>query len=270
MTNLLLKLVHQSVPNLDTYDHSMKVLSWYLTSVKSKDKELATVIESKDKELASKDKLIESKSSEIATLNTVIDHISHERRDVITALKDVVRRDMATDRKWSVCRLSSYMVCLIFHPGTVTRSDAWKALVDCNGVGKVRDLGEQQHPRKGDLETTFGAISTAKWGEEIDMYPDIFTALRSAFYNEGSSPDWQQLATSLPKVVDTHEKGDLRADGCVEAIVFNGDKGTFWRPYPRCNGLRRQHTCKVVSTSTPSTTALVVRARLCSVRHHLE
>jgi hypothetical protein len=87
----------------------------------------------------------------------------------------------------------------------VTRSDAWKGLADRNGVGKVGDLGEQQHPHKAALERKFGAISTGEWGEEISMYPDIFKALRTAFYNKESSP----------KVVDTHDKGDLRADGCV-------------------------------------------------------
>lgn len=97
------------------------------------------------------------------------------------------------------------MVYLTFHPGTVTRSDAWKGLADRKGVGKVGDLGDQQHPQKSALEKKFGAISTEKWGDEIDMYPAIFEALRSAFYNKGSSPN----------VADTHDTGDLRADGCV-------------------------------------------------------
>lgn len=87
------RLVQPSGPSLVTHDHSMKVLSWYLTSVKSKDKELATLIESKDKELASKDKelatLTLSKNNEMATLNNHIAHLSEERRDVITALKGV-------------------------------------------------------------------------------------------------------------------------------------------------------------------------------------
>jgi hypothetical protein len=282
--SLSLRLVHQSGPILVTHDHSMKVLSWNLTTVKSKekefamlveskakelalkdkelalkDKELATLIESRDKELASKDKelaskdkelaskdkelatlieakdkelalkdkeltmLIESrdkelatltlsKNNEIATLNVVvrdkdnhIAHLSEERRDVVTVLKHVVRRDIVTDRKWSACCLSSYVVYLTFHPGTVTRSDAWKALADHNGVGKVGDLGDQQHPQKAALEKKFGAISMNEWGKELNMYPDIFKALRSAFYNKDSSP----------KVVDTHDNGDLRADGCI-------------------------------------------------------
>jgi hypothetical protein len=141
----LISDVSRSFWYLFTHGHFIKVLSWYLTSIKSKDKELASkddkiamLIESKNNKIALKDKelatLKDTTDKELATLKDTMDkelatlkdtkineiglltanftalikekedliaHLSEEKKDVMTTLKDVVRRDIVMDQKWS-------------------------------------------------------------------------------------------------------------------------------------------------------------------------
>jgi hypothetical protein len=110
--------------------HSTKLLSWYLSSVKAKQKE----IEGKEREITGKEreieacaKLVEEKDSrlkdkdhEIKAMETLydgrlkdkdheIEFLQAESRDAVGALKDVALKDNVKGRKWSEYNSSFYL-----------------------------------------------------------------------------------------------------------------------------------------------------------------
>src|SRR5277367_395181 len=94
------------------HGHSIQVLSWYLTSITSKDKELASKdkeLASKDKELASKDDLLKEKDERLKEkderLKEKDDMLKEkdERKDVLTSLAAELGKDKPRIEKRGEC-----------------------------------------------------------------------------------------------------------------------------------------------------------------------
>jgi hypothetical protein len=185
-----------------THVLSSKLLAWYYTSIST----LIERLKEKDKQIA---------------------HLLGESRDVLTTLRDVARKDKVKDRKWSEHHSSFYVFHLRFPLGTVTRSQAWHSLDKDSRVKDSGELTEQLHVKKAGLESKFGKVSIAKWKEEKHMYPDIIKVMKSEFYTEDSGP----------KVVDTHDRGDFRAD--VSVSDYNDEKFAYCRGISSSSNFRR-------------------------------
>jgi hypothetical protein len=216
---------------LVTYVHSSKLLSWYEASVKAKNAEIAastTLLKEKDERLKEKDaqltktekllgERVKDKDREmderlkekdremderLKEKDKQIDRLQEESKDVLGTLKDVARKDRVKDRIWSGFYSFFFNFCLRYRIGTITRSQAWHSLESKDGVKVLGELSNQQHDKKASLISEFEKLSMDKWKEEKNMYPHIIKAVRTGFYTDSSGP----------KVVDTHDSKDFRAD----------------------------------------------------------
>jgi hypothetical protein len=87
------------------HGHSIQVLSWYLTSITSKDKELASKdkeLASKDKELASKDDLLKERDERLKEKDERLKE-RDESRDVLTSLAAELGKDKPRIEKRGEC-----------------------------------------------------------------------------------------------------------------------------------------------------------------------
>jgi len=99
--------------------------------------------------------------------------------------------------------------------GTVTLAQSFDKLCD-GGHVKHTTLPDQIHPKKSNLLSAFRKVNT-QWNEEKDMYDPIIKAIRP-FY-----------AKSNVCVVNTHSKGDFRADISISA--FDDDRVPYFLWY---------------------------------------
>jgi hypothetical protein len=95
----------------------------------------------------------------------------------------------------------------IFKPfqGSVTRSQAWKALQATGRVGHNTMIQGQQHPHRNMLASKLSALKEKTWTKELNMYPDLIGAIRDGLYKK----------TKDILVVDTHQRNDFYADVSV-------------------------------------------------------
>ena len=86
--------------------------------------------------------------------------------------------------------------------GSVTRTQAWKRLEENGRVGQNKLLEVQQHEHKITLTSKLSALKKKTWTRELDMYPDLISAIKDGLYKK---------KTDI-LVVDTHEHNHFYAD----------------------------------------------------------
>ena len=81
---------------------------------------------------------------------------------------------------------------------------AWKHLQDIGQVGQNKFIEGQQHLRKKMLTSKLSALAdkTKTWMKELNMYPDLISAIRDGLYKE---------TKDIP-IVDTSQRNEFHAD----------------------------------------------------------